>query len=261
MSGRLAGRVAIITGAAGGIGEGIARLFLAEGARVVICDVDAEQLSRVAVDMGGGVLPVAADVSRADDVAALVRQTVERFGAIHILVNNAAAYAGDGALMAVPEEVWERVLNVNLKGPWLCMRAVVPLMRLHKTGSIVNLGSVNGVFGLNLTAYSASKGGLGALTRIAAMELGCDGIRVNTICPGTIMTPNSIAVYAERPGLEEATRKMYALGKLGEIADVAAAALYLASSESKFVTGATLTVDGGLTAGRIFDLNYAEEAK
>ena len=256
---RLEGLVAIVTGAAGGIGEGIARRFCAEGARVVLTDIDAGPLSQVASEIGASASAYTADISRSEQVQALVRHTVDKFGALNILVNNAAYYQDDGTLLAVSEETWDRVLAVNLKGPWQCMRHAVPAMRAAGGGSIVNIGSVNGSFGLSLTAYSSSKGGLAALTRVAAIELGVDKIRVNTICPGTIMTPNSVKVYEERPGLKEAVTKMYPMAELGEIGDVANCALYLASGESKFVTGATLTVDGGLTAGRTFDLSYVKE--
>jgi meso-butanediol dehydrogenase/(S,S)-butanediol dehydrogenase/diacetyl reductase len=192
-------------------------------------------------------------------VDALVRHALEQFGRVDILVNNAAAYRGDGPLMSVAENVWDRIMAVNVKAPWLCTRAVVPAMRAVGGGAIVNIGSVNGSFGLSLAAYSASKGGLAALTRLAAIELGPDKIRVNTIEPGTIQTRNSRALYAERPGLKETVAAMYPMGELGDVADVASAALYLASPESKFVNGSILTVDGGLTAGRAFGLDAVDD--
>lgn len=253
--------VAIVTGAAGGIGAGIAETFCAEGARVMITDCQAEPLAQLARRLGKSCTSFPADISRSADVGNLVKTTLNTLGGLHVLVNNAAAYEGDGTLLAVPEEIWDHVMAVNLKGPWLCMRHAVPAMRAAGGGSIVNIGSVNGSFGLNLTAYSASKGGLAALTRIAAVELGVHAIRVNTICPGTIMTPNSQKVYAERPGLEQAVTAMYPIGHLGSIDDVAKCAVYLASNESRFVTGTTIAVDGGLTAGRTFDLNYAKESQ
>ncbi len=226
----------------------------------MITDLHTEPLAQVAARLGDTCTSFTADVSLSADVAELTKRTLEKFGALHVLVNNAAAYEGDGTLLAVSEEIWDNVMAVNLKGPWLCMRHAVPAMRAAGGGSIVNIGSVNGSFGLNLTAYSASKGGLAALTRIAAVELGADNIRVNTICPGTIMTPNSVKVYADRPGLEEAVTAMYPIGHLGGIEDIAHCAVYLASQESKFITGATIAVDGGLTAGRSFDLNYVKES-
>ncbi|MEO8659866.1 MAG: SDR family oxidoreductase [Bryobacteraceae bacterium] len=256
---RLDGIVAIITGAAGGIGEAICRLFYDEGARIVLADVAEQPLAAIAAGLGPRATSAACDVSSAASVHAMVQHAIQVFGSIHVLVNNAAAYQNDGTLMAVSEDTWDRIMAVNVKGPWLCMREAVPAMREAGGGSIINIGSVNGSFGLSLTAYSASKGGLAALTRVAAIELGPSNIRVNTICPGTIMTPASVALYAERPGLKEAVTAMYPMGKLGEVQDVANCALYLASKESKFVTGATFTVDGGLTAGRTFDLNYVKE--
>lgn len=258
MMNRLDGTVAIITGASGGIGEAIGRLFYAEGARVVLADIALEPIAAAAAALGPRATAVACDVSTAASVRAMVNHAIQVFGTVHVLVNNAAAYQNDGTLMAVSEETWDHIQAVNVKGPWLCMREAVPAMREAGGGSIINIGSVNGSFGLSLTAYSASKGGLAALTRVASIELGSSGIRVNTICPGTIMTPASVALYAERPGLKEAVTAMYPMGELGEVDDVANCALYLASKESKFVTGATFTIDGGLTAGRAFDLNYVK---
>ncbi len=260
-SGRLAGRVAIVTGAGAGIGKAIARMFAAQGAQLVLADRDEVSVAQVAEEIaasGAAVTALTADISRSQDVAKVVAHATERFGGLHILINNAAAYQNDGTLMAVSEETWDLVMAVNLKGPWLCMRDAVTAMKNSGGGSIVNISSVNALFGLSLAAYSASKGGLLALTRLAALELGPLHIRVNAICPGTIMTDNSKAVYAERPGLEAAVTAMYPMGRLGEPDDIAHCAAYLASDEAKFVTGATFSIDGGLTAGRTFDLNYAK---
>jgi NAD(P)-dependent dehydrogenase (short-subunit alcohol dehydrogenase family) len=257
--GRLQGKSAIVTGAATGIGKATAMLFAREGARLVACDVDEggvrQIVSAIRAD-GGDAAFVRADVSRSDDVERLVETTVTAYGRLDVLVNNAAVYRGDGSILTVPDEIWNQVIAVNLKGTYLCCKFAIAQMIKSGSGSIVNLSSVNALMGLSLTAYTASKGGVEALTRLLAVEFGPKGIRVNSICPGTIMTENSIAVYAERPGLEERVTKMYPMEKVGAPLDVAECALYLASDSSSFVTGASLVVDGGLMAGRKFELDY-----
>lgn len=256
---RLRGRPAIVTGASTGIGKATAMLFAKEGARVVVSDVDEgggqQVVSAIQAD-GGDATFVGADVSQPEDVKRLVDATVQVYGRLEVLVNNAAAYRGDGGILSVPEQIWDQIMTVNLKGTYLCCKFAIAQMIHDGGGSIVNLSSVNARMGLSLTAYTASKGGVEALTRLLAVEFGPKGIRVNSICPGTIMTENSSAIYAERPGLEERVKKMYPAGKLGAPLDVAQCALYLASDESAFVTGASLVVDGGLMAGRKFDLDY-----
>lgn len=256
---RLQGKSAIVTGAATGIGKATATLFAREGARVVVSDIDESAargvVSAIQVD-GGEAIFARADVSLAADVERLVETAVTAYGRLDVLVNNAALYRGDGSILSVPDEIWNQVIAVNLKGTYLCCKFAIAQMIKGGGGSIVNLSSVNALMGLSLTAYTASKGGVQALTRLLAVEFGPKGIRVNSICPGTIMTENSIAVYAERAGLEERVTKMYPMGKLGAPLDVAECALYLASDSSSFVTGASLVVDGGLMAGRKFELDY-----
>jgi 3-oxoacyl-[acyl-carrier protein] reductase len=258
-SGRLEGKSAIVTGSATGIGKATAVLFAREGARVVVSDVDEDGARKVVEAIageGGEAIFARADVSRAGDVEQLVQTTVRTYGRLDVLVNNAAVYRDDGSILTVLDETWDRVLDVNLKGTYLCCKFAIPQMIEGGGGSIVNLSSVNALMGLSLTAYTASKGGVQALTRILAVEFGAKGIRVNSICPGTIMTENSIAIYRERPGLEQKVTEMYPMRKLGTPDDVAECAVYLASDASRFVTGASLVVDGGLMAGRKFDLDY-----
>ena len=259
MGSRLKGKSAIVTGSATGIGKATAVLFAKEGARVVVSDVDetgGQQVMNAIKSEGGEAIFVLADISRAEDVQRLVEAAVQTFGRLDVLVNNAAAYRGDGNLMTVPDEIWDQVIAVNLKGTYLCCKFAIARMIESGGGSVVNLSSVNALMGLSLTAYTASKGGVQALTRLLAVEFAPKGIRVNSICPGTIMTENSRAIYAERPGLEERVTKMYPMGKLGAAVDVAECAVYLASDASAFVTGASLVVDGGLMAGRKFELDY-----
>ena len=254
----LNGKSAIVTGSATGIGKATAMLFAKEGARVVVSDVDEGALQVVeAIKEGGGeAIFLRADVSQAGDVEQLMDATVRAYGRLDVLVNNAAAYRGDGSILTVTDETWSQIISVNLKGTYLCCKFAIARMMESGGGSIVNLSSVNALMGLSLTAYTASKGGVQALTRLLAVEFAPKGIRVNSICPGTIMTENSIAIYRERPGLEERVTKMYPMGKLGAPGDIAECALYLASDASSFMTGASLVVDGGLMAGRKFELDY-----
>lgn len=258
MGAALNGKSAIVTGSATGIGRATAMLFAKEGARVVVSDVDegARQVVEAIKEGGGEAIFVQADVSDAGDVERLTDTTARTYGRLDVLVNNAAAYRGDGSILTVTDETWNQIINVNLKGTYLCCKFAIARMLEAGGGSIVNLSSVNALMGLSLTAYTASKGGVQALTRLLAVEFAPKGIRVNSICPGTIMTENSVAIYRERPGLEERVTKMYPMGKLGAPLDVAECALYLASDASSFVTGASLVVDGGLMAGRKFELDY-----
>ena len=255
---RLEGKCAIVTGSATGIGKATATLFAKEGARIVVSDVD--EAGRQVVDAikgdGGEAVFVRADVSRADDAARMVETAVRTYGRLDVLVNNAAVYLGDGNILTVADETWNQIIGVNLNGTYLCCKFAIARMIETGGGSIVNLASVNALMGLSLTAYTASKGGVQALTRLLAVDFGPKGIRVNSICPGTIMTENSIAIYRERPGLAESVTRMYPMGKLGAPVDVAECALYLASDASSFVTGASFVVDGGLMAGRKFELDY-----
>jgi 3-oxoacyl-[acyl-carrier protein] reductase len=256
---RLRGKSAIVTGSATGIGKATAMLFADEGARVVVSDLD-EAPARKVVDtiltQGNEATFVRADVSNAADVQQLVEAAERFYGRLDILVNNAAIYRGDGNILGLSDGVWDRIMAVNLKGTYLCSKCAIARMVQHGGGSIVNISSVNALMGCSLTAYTASKGGIEALTRLLAVQFGPKKVRVNSICPGTIMTENSIAIYAERPGLEERVTQMYPAGRLGSPRDVAECALYLASDVSAFVTGASLVVDGGLSSGRKFDLDY-----
>jgi len=259
MGSRLEGKSAIVTGSATGIGRATAVLFAKEGARVVVSDIDEAGGLQVATRInaeGGQAIFVKADVSEVAEVERLIEAAVGAYGRLDVLVNNAAVYLGDGGLLSVPSETWDKIIAVNLKGTYLCCKFAVARMIESGGGSIVNLSSVNALMGLSLTAYTASKGGVQALTRLLAVEFAPKGIRVNSICPGTIMTENSIAIYNERQGLEERVRTMYPLGRLGAPVDIAECAVYLASDASSFVTGASLVVDGGLMAGRKFELDY-----
>jgi len=244
VTGRLEGKVALVTGAASGIGAACARRFTDEGARVGGIDVavpDAHPCAAFA----------AADVRDAAAVQGAVGAIVEQLGAVDVLVN-AAGVSSFGTADTIDEAEWSRVLDINLKGTWLVSRAVVPGMVAKRAGSIVNLASVEGVEGGQAqTAYNASKGGVVLLTRSMAVDYGAHNVRVNCLCPGMIETPMTAPLkdLGLTPVLDW-FRDQHLLGRVGKPEEVAAAALFLASDDASFVTGHALVVDGGLTAGR-----------
>ncbi len=251
---RVKDRVAIVTGAAMGIGKGIATVLSREGAKVTVADVNAEEGQRTtdALRSGGGdALFVRTDVADEGQVQAMVRQTVERFGSLSILVNNAAV----GVYTPVHEttlESWERCLRVNLTGTFLCSKYALPHLRAAGRGAIVNIASVHAYQNVGGTApYAASKGGVAALTRVMAIDYAREGIRVNAICPGWVYTPLIERIFRESgdfEGMKRTVTQRQLLGRLGTPEDIGNAVLYLVSDESTFVTGTSLFVDSGLTA-------------
>ncbi len=250
---KLQGKVAIVTGAASGIGLAIARRFLQEGAKVVIADVDLARGEKAEGELAplGTVLFVKGDIGRRLDVHNLVAATLERFADIDILVNN-AGIQDDRSFLDLSEETFDRVLRVNLKGSFLAGQAVASYM-VDKVksggaaGSIVNMSSVNAVVAMpDLTAYAASKGAVAQLTRAMALALAPHGIRVNAIGPGSIATEMMSSV--SDPAARERLLSRTPLGRIGEPAEIAAVAVFLASDEASYVTGQTIYADGGRLA-------------
>ncbi len=247
---QLQGKIAIITGAAGGFGEGIARLFVAEGARVLIADLDAHKAGQVASELGSNAIAIGCDVSKAADVNAAVAFCVKVFGAPDIVVNNAGTTHRNQPMLDVDEATFDRVFNVNVKSIFHVTRAVVPLMRERRQGSIINIGSTAGIRPRpGLTWYNASKGAVNLMSKSMAAELGPDNIRVNVICP-VMGATGLIEQFMGVPDTPENRAKIVAgipLGRLSTPQDVASAALWLASDSAQFITGVELPVDGGRT--------------
>jgi NAD(P)-dependent dehydrogenase (short-subunit alcohol dehydrogenase family) len=245
--GLLAGKCAIVTGAAGGIGRAIALRFARAGAQLLLADVADARGAALAREIGESAHFVATDVADEAAVAAMVDLALERFSRIDVLVNNASLPGDDTPLAALPTPLWQRILAVNLTGTFLVMRAAMPHMAAG--GAVVNNASVLGLVGLaNHAAYSASKGGVIALTRTAAVEFGSKGVRVNCICPGFVETPMLESANANSAVLGAMLKLLHPLGRLGRAEEVAELALFLASSRSSLMTGAAIPVDGGFTA-------------
>lgn len=247
---RLQDRVAIVTGAAMGIGEGIAREFAAEGASVVVADINdasAEKATNQLRASGGHAISVYCDVSQEDDVRDLVANTVSEFGHLDVMVNNAGVGVYKSVTDATVEE-FDRCLAVNLRGVFLGMKYAAPHLA-ERTGSVVNVASVHSLQNVGGTApYAASKGGVAALTRAAAIDLAQDDIRVNAICPGWIDTPLVQGFFDTDPEIRPAVERRQLLGRLGTPRDIGRAAVYLSSADASYVTGTLLCVDSGMTA-------------
>ena len=240
---RLATKVAIVTGAASGIGLGIARLFIKEDAKVVFSDINTS--GRAAADTAGeNAIFIECDISNAESVGNLVAKTIQAFGTIDILINNAGILR-QKPISETSDEDWNTVINTNLKGPFLLTREVLPIFEKHGKGKIVNIASIAGIIGYeNLSAYCASKGGVIAMTRSLAVEFASKKINVNCICPGAIKTGMTKVIEDNETMIKQILKTIPA-GRMGDPIDIANAALYLAGDESDYVTGASIVVDGG----------------
>ena len=265
--GRLDGKVAVITGGASGMGEASARLYVAEGARVAIGDLQGERAEGLAKSLGDRCIALQVDVSRSADVKRLVEAAVARFGRLDVMFNNAGIGGSEGLIHETPEELFDRIVAVDLKAVWLGIKHAVPHLIAAGGGSIVNTASVSAHLAIKYQgAYGAAKGGVVQLTRVAAIEYAEQGIRANAICPGGVLTPlvwaNPALPEPLDPGVvAQQLARVQPIRRAGLPQDIAHAALWLASDESSFVTGTTIVVDGGWTAAASPPEELAEMAR
>ncbi len=250
---RLANKVAIITGSAGGMGRVAAELFAQEGASVVVTDLNAqagEEAVQSIRQAGGTAIFIQANVAKEAEVKTLVQGAIDAFGRVDILYNNAGIMpTEDTSVIETSEETWDKVLDVNIKSAFLCSKYVIPHMIEQKHGSIINVASFVAFMGCTVPqdAYTASKGAMLSLTKSLAVQYGQHNIRCNAICPGPIETPLLRTLWTSEEA-RDLRLKRIPLGRFGEAKDVVYMALYLASDESSWTTGAWLTIDGGITS-------------
>lgn len=251
---KLKDKVAIVTGSSKGIGEGIARVFSEEGAKVVVVSRNEQEGRKMADELGGGegrALYVKTDVTNKESILQLIDLTIRTFGKLDILVNNAGYHISKN-VEETSEEEWEFIIQTNLRSTFLCSKYAIPHLRATK-GTIINISSMVGLVGQpNAGAYSATKGGQIAMSKGMAIDFAKDGIRVNVICPGWIQTPLVEDWFSQQPDPGASREYIYGqhpLGRIGTVEECGKAALYLASEDSAFVTGITLNIDGGVTLG------------
>jgi NAD(P)-dependent dehydrogenase (short-subunit alcohol dehydrogenase family) len=255
VSGRVAGKVVAVTGAASGLGEATARLMAAEGARVVLADIQDERGQRLAAELGSEARYVHCDVTRESDVAGVVDTAVREHGRLDCMFNNAGIVGTHGGIDEIPLEEYEFTMAVLLRSVFLGMKHAARVMKPQESGVILTTTSIGGIQGgLGPHVYGAAKAAVIALTRNVAAELGAWSIRVNAIAPGKILTPMNAANIVGDPDAMDEAREAFATrtplrGRIGEAFDIAHAALWLASDDAGFVSGHTLVVDGGLTTG------------
>jgi NAD(P)-dependent dehydrogenase (short-subunit alcohol dehydrogenase family) len=251
MNSRLENKTAIITGAGSGIGRACAIALAREGARVALVGRRKERIEAVKHEIGGSALVLPADVSIQQEIDRVVEQTVSEFGGLNVLVNNAGVLH-IGTVEQITEAQWDETFNVNVRGLWLLSRAVLPHLRQAGGGSIINIASVLGINGArNRASYAASKGAVVLLTKCMAIDHGQENIRVNAICPSFVETDLTAAVISKAPDPAAVRRErtaVHPIGRLGQPEDIAGLAVYLASDESSWVTGAAFPVDGGYLA-------------
>ncbi|WP_211659058.1 SDR family NAD(P)-dependent oxidoreductase [Phytoactinopolyspora halophila] len=250
MTARFTGRVALVTGAARGIGQAIAARLVDEGATAVLADVDTDAVTAAADELTayGDVLGVTCDVTDRSSVDAAVGAAVQRWGRLDVLVNNVGVNGGP-PFIDVDDEAWNRQADPTLHGAARCIQAALPsLLDSPAGGSVVSIGSVNGMAAFGSEVYSAAKAGLINLTQNLALRYGPDGVRFNVVAPGTVRT-RAWEHLDDRPDVHERLRRLYPLGRLGEPSDIAAAAAFLASDDASWITGTVLNVDGGILAG------------
>jgi len=254
--GRLDGKVVVITGAASGLGREAALLFSDEGARICVADVTEDEGERTASECRDAFF-FKADVASPESVEEMYRATAERYGGIDILYNNAGIMpADDASILDTEPDAWERVQDVNAKGVYLCCKYGIPYLLERGGGSVINVASFVALIGAATSqiSYTASKGAVLSMTRELAVEFARRGVRVNALCPGPVETPLLMRLFRDDPDAYERRRVHLPMGRLARAREVAYGALFLASDESSYVTGATFLVDGGITAAYVTPL-------
>ena len=250
--GQLDGKVALITGAGSGIGRASALAFAREGAKVAVTDIvieGGEETVRLVKEAGGEAFFIKVDVANAADVEAMVNTVVDTYGRIDCAYNNAGVEGRLASTDEYPEDVFDKVIDINLTGVWLCMKYELPHMLKQGSGAIVNTASGAGLIGVDgMSAYVASKHGVVGLTKTAALEYAKSGIRVNAVCPGLIQTPMVERLTAEQPQLGEALVAAEPVGRTGKPEEIAESVVWMCSDAASFVTGHAMSVDGGYVA-------------
>ncbi len=244
-------RVALVTGGGSGIGRSTALAFAEEGAKVVVADVmveGGEETVKMIKEAGGEAMFVKTDVSKAKEVEALVQKAVDEYSRLDCAFNNAGIEGEISSLQEQSEENWDRVISINLKGVWLCMKYEIPQMLKQGSGAIVNTSSIAGLTGQGTIAYGASKHGVVGMTKVAALENATTGIRVNAVCPAAIHTSMVEKVMSSDPSIKAYIENMQPMGRVGQPEEVSQAVVWLCSDAASFTTGHALPIDGGLMA-------------
>jgi len=251
--GRLEGKIAVITGAGGGMGREAALLFCEEGASVCVADVDGKAAEKTAADAGDA-FAVTVDVADSESVRKMYEETAARYGGIDVLYNNAGiSPSDDDSILVTEPDAWQRVQDVNTKGVYLCCKHGIPHLQKRGGGSIINVASFVALVGAATSqiSYTASKGAVLSLSRELAVQFAREGIRVNALCPGPVETPLLLRIFGDDPAAYERRRIHLPMGRLAKPREIVNAALFLASDESSYVNGTTFLVDGGLTAAYV----------
>lgn len=255
MAGRLQGKVCVITGAGGGMGREAAVVFTEEGAQVCLADVSGDAAEEtVGLCRDGAAFAVEVDVADEEGVRALYAAAADRFGGVDVLYNNAGiSPADDASILETGVEAWQRVQDVNTKGVYLCCKHGIPYLLERGGGSVVNVASFVAILGAATSqiSYTASKGAVLSMSRELAVQFARQGVRVNALCPGPVETPLLLRIFGDDPAAYERRRVHLPMGRLAKPREIVNAALFLASDESSYVTGATFMVDGGLTAAYV----------